>query len=293
MAYKRISPQPVIEGGTGLSTIAAHDVLVGTGTSPITVVAPSATAGIPLVSNGAAVDPSFTTAVVAGGGTGRTTLTNHGVLVGATTTAITQLAVGTNGQVLIGSTGADPAFATLTSTGGSITFTGGANTLNLEVAASGSFVKIQAQTATTQAALNFTTGITSTYNNYIVMYDRVLQASAGAKALLIRISTNGGSSYIATGYGPAATTTGLNIGTLAATNAPNSGQADLFNLTSGAGYVMAASLIIRTDGTAANTVQAAVGGAYLTQNQTVNAFSVVVSDGTNFSGVFTLYGVVA
>lgn len=49
---------------------------------------------------------------VANGGTGQTTLTNHGVLVGAATTAITQLAVGSNNSVLVGSTGADPAFTT-------------------------------------------------------------------------------------------------------------------------------------------------------------------------------------
>ena len=53
----------------------------------------------------------------------------HKVLVGgATASAITQLSVGTNGQVLLGSTGADPVFATLTGTGG-ITFTTGAGSL--------------------------------------------------------------------------------------------------------------------------------------------------------------------
>ena len=62
-----------------------------------------------------------------------TGLTNHAVLVGAGTSTITKLGVGTNGQVLIGATAADPAFATLTSTGGTIAFTTGANTLNLEV----------------------------------------------------------------------------------------------------------------------------------------------------------------
>lgn len=52
---------------------------------------------------------------VANGGTGRTTLTNHGVLVGATTTAITQLAAGSAGQVLqSGGASADPAYSTAT-----------------------------------------------------------------------------------------------------------------------------------------------------------------------------------
>lgn len=47
---------------------------------------------------------------VVNGGSGRATLTNHGVLVGAGTGAVTQLAVGVTGTVLAGATGADPAF---------------------------------------------------------------------------------------------------------------------------------------------------------------------------------------
>lgn len=61
------------------------------------------------------------TVPVANGGTGRATLTAHGVLVGEGTSAINQLAVGTTGQVLVGATGADPAFG---STVGALTFTG-------------------------------------------------------------------------------------------------------------------------------------------------------------------------
>lgn len=67
------------------------------------------------------------------GGTGAATLTDHGVLVGSGTAAITPLSVGTNGQVLLGATGADPSFATLTSTDGTITFIPGINTLDLSV----------------------------------------------------------------------------------------------------------------------------------------------------------------
>jgi len=47
---------------------------------------------------------------VANGGTGQQTLTNHGVLVGAGTGAITQLAVGATNTALLGNTGADPSF---------------------------------------------------------------------------------------------------------------------------------------------------------------------------------------
>ncbi len=52
------------------------------------------------------------TLIVSNGGTGRATLTNHGVLIGAGTTAITQLAAASTGTVLTGVTGADPAFST-------------------------------------------------------------------------------------------------------------------------------------------------------------------------------------
>lgn len=72
------------------------------------------------------------------GGTGRATLTNHGVLVGAATTAITQLSVGTTGQLLQGATGADPAFSSTLS--GSYTFSGSntfTNALNQLGSASG------------------------------------------------------------------------------------------------------------------------------------------------------------
>ena len=72
---------------------------------------------------------------VAQGGTGLATLTAHSVQVGNGTGTITQVGVGSNGQVLVGASAADPAFATLTSTGGTITFTTGANSLNLEAGA--------------------------------------------------------------------------------------------------------------------------------------------------------------
>jgi len=66
-----------------------------------------------------------------------TGLTNHAVLIGDGTSTIKKLAVGTNGQVLIGSTTADPAFATITSTLGTISFTLGANSLAMDVASGG------------------------------------------------------------------------------------------------------------------------------------------------------------
>lgn len=82
------------------------------------------------------------------GGTGVATLTDHGVLVGSEAADITALTAGTNGQVLLGSTGADPVYAALASAGGTITFTPGAGTLNLESSPS-STIAINVQTGTT------------------------------------------------------------------------------------------------------------------------------------------------
>lgn len=97
---------------TGLTN---HNVLIGAGSATITKVAPSSTSGVPLISQGSSADPAFGTAVVAGGGTGQVTLTNHGVLVGAGTSAISQTATGSAGQVLqSGGASADPTYSTPT-----------------------------------------------------------------------------------------------------------------------------------------------------------------------------------
>jgi len=66
-----------------------------------------------------------------------TGLTNHAVLVGAGTATITKIGPLTNGQLLIGSTGVDPVAGSLTSTGGTITITPGAGTLNIDIAGGG------------------------------------------------------------------------------------------------------------------------------------------------------------
>lgn len=74
------------------------------------------------------VEPALT---VSGGGTGATSFTDHGVLVGSGTSAITALTVATNGQLLVGYTGADPIFATVTD-GEGITTTLGAGTFQID-----------------------------------------------------------------------------------------------------------------------------------------------------------------
>lgn len=146
------NPLPVTSGGMGQAGLQAHVVLLGAGTSPVTGTAPGA-AGQMLLSTGTTTDPAFgnnptitggsinnapvgattpstgafttltaTTPVgVISGGTGRATLTSHGVLVGEGTAAVNQTTAGNTGQMLLGVTGADPTFGNNpTITGGSI-----------------------------------------------------------------------------------------------------------------------------------------------------------------------------
>jgi hypothetical protein len=99
-----------------------HDVLIGAASGGITSVAPSATSGVPFISQGAAADPTFGTAVVAGGGTGATTLT--GVLSGNGTSALTVSAL-TNHSALVG--GASNALTSVGGTTGTVYIAGGAS----------------------------------------------------------------------------------------------------------------------------------------------------------------------
>ena len=68
MAYKRVSPQPVVEGGTGVQSNTAYAVLCGgtAAANPIQSIVSVGTAGQVLTSNGAAALPTFQT----GGGGG-------------------------------------------------------------------------------------------------------------------------------------------------------------------------------------------------------------------------------
>jgi len=107
---------------------------------------------------------------VANGGSGAATLTDHGVLVGSGTGAITPLAVGTNGQVLVGSSAADPVFATITD-GYGISVTGGAGSV----------------TISNSTTLNDQTG--TTYTLQLTDSFKVITCTNGA-AITVTVPTN-------------------------------------------------------------------------------------------------------
>ena len=165
------APVTVPNGGTGLTTLTAHDLYVGNGASAMNAVANGTTGQALVAATGA--DPAFGTLPVPGGGTGAITLTGvltgngtsavtanavtqHGVVLGGASNAVTSLAVAATGTVLAGATGANPAFTaspsvtgsvtagtTLTATLGNITATNG----NLSLASAGNKLLIHASTA--------------------------------------------------------------------------------------------------------------------------------------------------
>jgi len=116
VAKKIIATSTSTSSGSTITTV-QYNVLTGDAGNTVNNVPPSATSGVPLISQGAAAQPIFGTAVVAGGGTGVATLTAYGLMCGGTTTtaAVQSVAAGLAGQYLqSGGAAAIPAWSTAT-----------------------------------------------------------------------------------------------------------------------------------------------------------------------------------
>jgi len=105
------------------------------------------------------------------GGTGAATLTDHGVLLGSGTSAITPTAALTNGQLVVGNTGNDPSLATLTA-GTGITVTNAAGSITV---------------ASTSTTLNNQTG--TTYQIVLVDSGKMVTCT-NAAAITVTIPPN-------------------------------------------------------------------------------------------------------
>ncbi|MBS0625202.1 MAG: hypothetical protein JSS32_04055, partial [Verrucomicrobia bacterium] len=154
--FINLNTMPVNYGGTGRTILTNHGVVLGEGASNVNVTAAGTNGQVLVGATGS--DPAFATLSsisntltfvlnannlsidlaspvrVPFGGTGATVLTAHGVLIGEGNSPVQTTAAGTNGQVLLGSTGADPAFATLSSISNTLTFVLNANNLSIDLA---------------------------------------------------------------------------------------------------------------------------------------------------------------
>lgn len=187
-------------------------------------------------------------------------------------------------------------------TGQVLTSNGVSSPPTWQAASGGSgWVLLQSQTASNSATISFTTGISATYYNYVLVFDGVVPVTNGA-LLQIQYSTNGGSSYVSTGYS-SGTGLGSNVGgagssqgtstsamvIAALNNAANNAGAGtcwLYNLTSGSsassvtrGYNVGSNLIILSGGLFGNTTSV------------INAIQLSFSSGNISAGHFHLYGI--
>ncbi len=107
-------------GGSGATyTADQYGVMLSDATNAtMSVLSPSASTALPLVSGGASANPSWSVLTVPGGGTGLTTLTAHSLQVGNGAGTVTQIAVGATGEMLQGASVSDPQWTHMPIIGG-------------------------------------------------------------------------------------------------------------------------------------------------------------------------------
>jgi hypothetical protein len=164
----------------------------------------------------------------------------------------------------------------------------------------GALVLIQTISSITNVtSVQFTTGITATYNNYLLIINSATIPSSAtplSKTLIVQISIDGGATYITTGYGgfiqgliviqESTGTTDAFIGSASNT---------LNNFTSGLGYVSSYGDAMGYDTTSSIFAPGNGIGIYLTTSTIVNAFRVLTADGTILwsAQAISLYGYVS
>ncbi len=167
-------------------------------------------------------------------------------------------------------------------------------------ASSGNLVLLSKQIASAASAINFTSVITTAYDDYVLRFNG-LTAAGGGSFLQIQFSIDNGSSYLTgavytlSGYETnsggqtfsfSAAQTGCRLcQTVAASPTQSCGTAQFFNISSGTFNPVVITQSMSTSiGDHSN-----IGTSY-NAAIAVNAFRVIVDSGT-FSGTFKLYGV--
>lgn len=213
-----------------------------------------------------------------------TTFTTNGVLHSAASGVITSTAAGTTGQVLTATTGSAPTWGTASSIGAS-------------------WVLIQSQDTTGATQLLFTTGITATYSQYALVCSNYLTQNGG-EHILMRVSIDGGATYISSGYlsginttpynSTVVTNTNITTGIYLAANVSGSStprgtgvffmtsvtNGGKFDITGQGGYLINGGTLNSSSVTACYNTDA-----------TINALIIYNSAGNNIAGRFSLYGI--
>ena len=180
-----VSNGTLTDDGNGAVTITTGGGGGGSGT----VTSVSTTLSGISIANASTTPAISGTLGVANGGTGATTLDDGGILLGSGTGAITATAQPTNGQLVIGSTGADPVLATLTG-GTGITVSNSAGGISIAADNNGtmsSFILsdglatqtiVDGNTLTVSGGVGLTSTVTATDTVTLVLDDTAVTAGS-------------------------------------------------------------------------------------------------------------------
>lgn len=186
-------------------------------------------------------------------------------------------------------------------------------------AASGAFVLLGSQTASSSASVSFTSLMSSTYDDYIVKILNAVPATSG-QLLVMRMSVNNGSSYFSTAGDYAHSSNGIDPSLTARSAGSGSdtsiniggfpGTLGLSNTAADAGWSGTVELfktnttnqkkLVATNGVAAMTgpvtstqvgMGVGVGASNGIRDAAVNAIQFLMTSGNIASGNFYLYGV--
>jgi hypothetical protein len=240
--------------------------------------------------------------------TGNNTPTAGGVVYGDGTTYATTTA-GTSGQPIVSGGSSAPAFRpyTLPASDGSasqVLQTNGSGALSFATPSTGALVYISSQTVSSPvASVDFTSGISATYDDYVVYFEDVTPGTTST-ALYLRLYKSG--AFQASGYSQSysmirttpstsasntATQINITIGTVNNTSSVVSGSCTLMNMNSALGNrATAIGQAFYNVSTSTDQVVAIFGGSQSTAAATTG-FQFLFSSGNVATGTFRLYGV--
>ena len=295
MAYKRISPQPVSEGGTGHTTLTTHNILIGNGTGALGVVAPASVQGIPVVSVNATSNPVFNTASVPGGGTGMTSATVVAPICGGntTTSAFQSAASGiSNAGYVLTSTGSATLPTWQASLNGIVTLdadTGSATGSTVDIAG-GTGISTTATTGTLTVNLQVPIDVADggTGETSLTAYAPICGGTTTTGALQSASTGISTSGFVLTSNGASAVPSFQAIPSASITLDGNTGSATGSTLT------IAGGTGITTSATGTTVTITATGGggggeAVLLQTLTASTSSTLTFDDTVLTSLYDMY----